>query len=54
MGTLIAIGVVWFVLSRSEDPRTRQKQRKIGAAVTAASLLWFLDAVVNADRTTTR
>jgi ammonia channel protein AmtB len=50
MGTIIAIAILWVVCSRCETRDTRRKQRKVGMAVTAASALWFLESIFNADR----
>jgi hypothetical protein len=46
----IALVIIWVICSRSETPETRRKQRRAMGAVTAGSILWFLESVFNADK----
>ena len=50
MGTLIAIAILWWYISRSTPAATRRRERRVLGAAVFGSLLWLLDGVVNADK----
>jgi hypothetical protein len=50
MGTILAIGIIWWFISRSETPQTRRKQRRALGIVMLGSAAWFLASVFNADK----